>query len=88
MKMQTIRMEEFNRDPQYWQEQAEQEPVVIIKEGKPKLYLLSAAVFESLSQGARQALSVSDLDSAARQDLQETEMSAEHDHLNALLEEP
>ncbi|TVQ82917.1 MAG: type II toxin-antitoxin system Phd/YefM family antitoxin [Micavibrio sp.] len=85
--MQTISMEEFNRDPQYWQEQAEQEPVVIIKEGEPKLYLLSAAVFESLSQGARQALSISELDSAARKDLQEAEMSPEHDHLNALMTE-
>lgn len=85
--MQKITEDEFNRDLGHWQQEALEEPVVIMKDGVPVLYLLSAPVFDSLRVGSRRAVAVSDLDERGKKALREAQVAPEHDHLNALLEE-
>lgn len=79
--------EEFNLDPRKWQEHALGEPVMITDKGRPKLYLLSKEAFDSLRHGARQSCRIEDLDEEGRKALLESEMSPEHDHLDALLKD-
>jgi len=85
--MKKISGEDFNSAPQKWQETALDEPVVIAEKGVPKLYLLSREVFDSLYRGSRDAVAIADLDERAKKMLLEAEVSPEHDHLNALLED-
>ena len=86
--MKKVTSSDFNRDPAQWQKCAQSEPVVIVDDqGVPVLYLISSPVFDSLYQGSRTALSVEDLSAEDKDALSNADMSSEHDHLDALLEE-
>jgi hypothetical protein len=85
--MQEIDEETFQADPQKWQQEAQREPVIVMSGGLPVLYLLSKPVFDSLYTGTRRAVSLSELEADEKQALLAAEMSAEHDHLDALLED-
>ncbi|WP_417496532.1 type II toxin-antitoxin system prevent-host-death family antitoxin [Maricaulis sp.] len=67
-------------------DKAQQEPVFIQKHGRNSVVLLSADLYAELIE-SRQALAVRDLDQATLDLIAETEMPADHDHLNALMDE-
>jgi PHD/YefM family antitoxin component YafN of YafNO toxin-antitoxin module len=85
--MREVDEDEFNLDPAQWQAAALDEPLVITGKGRPKLYLLSKQVFDSLYAGSRRAVKASELDERTKKILRAAKMSPAHDHLDAELEE-
>ena len=79
--------DEFNLDPEKWQKHALDEPIIITEKDVPKLYLLSKPVFDSLYKDSRQHFYTWELSEEEKKEIRETDMSPEHDHLNALLKE-
>ena len=82
-----IDVAEFNRVPKEWQERALDESIGITEKGTAKLYLISRPVFKSIYKGSREACYAWELSAEEKKAIAESEMSPEHDYLDALLEE-
>jgi PHD/YefM family antitoxin component YafN of YafNO toxin-antitoxin module len=63
------------------------EPVTITRNGRDRLVLMSVEEFQRLSRYAPRARSIEELTDEELTMIGEARVSAEHDHLNALLDE-
>lgn len=72
-----------------YRELVQREPIAVKSHGRATAYLVSAAEYEELQrykQLARQSFATADLSAAEVEAIAQGRMSAEHDHLNALLD--
>lgn len=63
------------------------EPVTITRNGRDRLVLISAETFERMSRYTPRARRIDELTDAELAMIDEARVSAEHDHLNALLDD-
>jgi hypothetical protein len=63
------------------------EPVTITRNGRDRLVLMSAEAFQRMSRYAPRARRIDDLTDDELTMISEARVSAEHDHLNALLDD-
>jgi hypothetical protein len=63
------------------------EPVTITRNGRDRLVLVSAEEFERLSRYAPRARFIEELSEQELAMISEARVSAQHDHLNALLDD-
>lgn len=63
------------------------EPVTITRNGRDRLVLLSAEEFERMSRYAPRARRIEDLTDEELAMIDQASVAAEHDHLNALLDD-
>ncbi len=63
------------------------EPVTITRNGRDRLVLVSAEAFQRLSRHAPRARRIEELTDDELKMISEARVSAEHDHLNALLDD-
>jgi hypothetical protein len=63
------------------------EPVTITRNGRDRLVLVSAEEFERMARYAPRARRIEDLTDDELEMVSQARVSAEHDHLNALLDD-
>lgn len=63
------------------------EPITITRDGRDRLVLVSAEEFERLRRTLRRARTIEELSEAEVEAIAEARVSAEHEHLNALLDD-
>jgi len=63
------------------------EPVTITRNGRDRLVLMSAEAFQRMSSYAPRARRIEELTDDELEMISEARVSAEHDHLNALLDD-
>lgn len=63
------------------------EPITITRNGRDRLVLVSAEEFERISRYAPRSRSIEDLTDQEMAMIASARVSAEHDHLNALLDD-
>ncbi|MCG8095858.1 MAG: type II toxin-antitoxin system Phd/YefM family antitoxin [Candidatus Thiodiazotropha endolucinida] len=80
-----VTSEEFQRNTGYYQDQALKEGVAITLNGRDHLVVIKAEEYYALRQHARTAMAAGEMSNADVQQLQDTHMSPEHDHLNTEL---
>lgn len=88
--MREVPATEFTRNFGAYREIAQREPVAVTSHGRPTGYFISAVEFEELQRiktAAQRSRAVVDLSAAEMAEITASRMSAEHDHLNALLDE-
>lgn len=66
-----------------YQDEALKRPVIITKNNRERLVLLSIEEYRRLKQLDRKALFVEELSDAELEAIRRAEVAAEHDHLNA-----
>lgn len=71
----------------HYRDMAQREPVVISSRGRDALVLLSTEEYQRLKRRDRQVLLLEEMDDDLLDALEKSEMSPEHDHLNALVED-
>lgn len=76
---------EFQQNVGRYQDEAQRAPVTITKNGRAHTVMLSAAMFEILRKG-RVARKVDELDEATHEAILNARVSAEHAHLDRLLD--
>jgi hypothetical protein len=82
-----VTSKDFQRNTGYYQDQALKEGVAITRYGRDHLVIIKAEEYYALRQRARTAMAVEEMSEADIQQLQDTHMSPEHDHLNTELDE-
>jgi prevent-host-death family protein len=88
--MREVPATEFTRDFGQYQEIAQREPVAVTSHGRVTGYFVSAVEFEemqSLKAYARRSWAVVDMAEAEIEQIANSRMRPEHDHLNSLLDE-
>jgi prevent-host-death family protein len=88
--MREVPATEFARNFGQYREIAQREPVAVTSHGRAMGYFISAVEFEELQRlkaFARRSRAVVDLSKEEIDQMTVGRMSAEHDHLNALLDE-
>jgi prevent-host-death family protein len=81
---------EFARNFGQYREIAQREPVAVTSHGRATGYFISVVEFEEMQRlkaFVRRSRAVTDLSKAEIAEMAATRMGAEHDHLNALLDE-
>ena len=63
------------------------EPVIITRKGRDRLVLVSAEEFDRLRRASRRARTIEELSEAEVAEIAEAHVPAEHDHLDALLDD-
>jgi prevent-host-death family protein len=89
--MREVTATEFTRHFGHYSEIAQREPVAVTSHGRATGYFVSASEYEELQRmkaSTRRSRAVADLTVEEIEELAATRMSAEHDHLNCLLDEP
>ena len=89
--MQEIAATEFARNFGQYREMVQREPIAVTSHGRTTGYFISAAEFEELQRikaAARRSLSVQDLSAEEVAVIAAQRMAPEHDHLDALLDQP
>lgn len=87
--MREVPATEFTRNFGQYREIAQREPVAVTSHGRAMGYFISAVEFEEMQRlkaHARRSRAVVDLDRVEIEQMTSGRMSAEHDHLNALLD--
>jgi hypothetical protein len=74
---------DFQRNTACYLEKAFKEAVSITRCGRDHLVIIRAEAYHALRQRARTAMTVGDLPEAYIQRFHDTNMSSEHEHLNA-----
>jgi hypothetical protein len=82
-----VTSKDFQRNTGYYQDQALKEGVAITRYGRDHLVIIKAEEYYALRQRARMAMTVGEMSEADIQQLQDTHMAREHDHLNTELDE-
>lgn len=77
---------EFQQNVGRYQDEAQREPVSIIKNGRPHTVLMSAALYEIVVKG-RVARKVEDLDEETLKAIADSEVPHEFDHLDELIKD-
>jgi prevent-host-death family protein len=77
---------EFQRNIGLYQDKALSEPVFVSRNGRERTVLISVEEYTRLKQRDRQALRVEQLSHEDVEAIANTEMAAEHSHLDAELE--
>jgi prevent-host-death family protein len=88
--MREVPAAEFARNFAQYREIAQREPVAVTSHGRAMGYFISAVEFEEMQRlkaFARRSRAVADLSKAEIDQMTAGRMGAEHDHLNALLDE-
>jgi PHD/YefM family antitoxin component YafN of YafNO toxin-antitoxin module len=88
--MREVPTTEFTKNFGRYREVAQREPLAVLSHGRPTGYFISAhefAEFQRLKARARRVLRIEDFTEEEIEALAESRMSAEHDHLNNLLDE-
>ncbi len=88
--MREVPATEFARNFGQYREIAQREPVAVTSHGRAMGYFISAVEFEEMQRlkaFARRSRAVADLTRAEIDQMTAGRMDAEHDHLNALLDE-
>jgi prevent-host-death family protein len=88
--MREVPTNEFTRNFGRYREIVQREPIAVTNHGRPTGYFVSAVEFEDLQRYkriARQSFATADLSPAEVEAIAASRMSAEHDRLNALLDE-
>lgn len=78
---------EFLRKYGALSDKALSEPVTITRNGRDRLVLVSAEEFQRMSRYAPRSRSIEELTDDELKMISEARVSAEHDHLNALLDD-
>lgn len=85
--MEIISSAEFGRLVGHYQDRALVEPVIVTRNGRERIVLLSAQEYHRLKELDRQALTVMQLPDSTRLAIVGAKMSSTHDPLNDLLPE-
>jgi len=85
--MKAIAEEEFLLDPARWLDEADKEPLSLLRNGTVYLVILPKPVFESMHDDNRQVLHISELSAEDIAAVRNAKVDPRHDHLNALLED-
>lgn len=88
--MREVPTTEFKRNFGMYREIVQREPVAITSHGRPTAYFVSAVEYEELQrlkQHLRQTFATSDLSRQEIEAIAAGRMSADHDHLNTLLDD-
>ena len=88
--MREVPATEFARNFGQYREIAQREPVAVTSHGRAMGYFISAVEFEAMQQlkaSTRRSLAIADLSKEDIDQMTAGRMSAEHDHLNTLLDE-
>ena len=88
--MREVPATEFTRNFGQYREIAQREPVAVTSHGRVTGYFVSAVEFEemqSLKAYARRSWAVVDMAEAEIEQIANSRMRPEHDHLNSLLDE-
>jgi prevent-host-death family protein len=88
--MRSVRSTEFVRNFSKYQDEAREEAVEITSHGRPTAVLISPtdyAEYVELRARSRRVLKVGELPPSIIDALKASEMSAQHDHLNSLMDE-
>jgi prevent-host-death family protein len=80
--METVSSADFQRHVGRYQDRALVEPVLVTRNGRERLVLLSAEEYQRLKRLDRQALSVADLSDEELATIAASSVSSEFDHLN------
>lgn len=83
--MQTITSADFQRNIGHYQDRALVEPVLVTRNGRERLVLLSAEEFNRLKQRERHSLLTSQLSAADLAEIDAAEVPVEHAHLDSEL---
>ena len=83
--MVSITSVEFQRNIGQYQDTALAEPVTITRHGRERLVLMSAEEFHLLQQRAREVLHVNEFTEDDIAQIESTQMSKKHSHLNTEL---
>ena len=83
--METTTSAEFQRKIGHYQDRALVEPVMVTRNGRERVVLLSADEFKRLKRRDREAVRVEDLAEADLKAIQAAEVPAEYAHLDAEL---
>jgi PHD/YefM family antitoxin component YafN of YafNO toxin-antitoxin module len=89
--MREVAATEFARNFGQYREIAQREPVAVTSHGRTTGYFISSVAFEEMQRLralARRSRLVADLTEAEIAQMAGGRMDAEHEHLNALLDEP
>lgn len=78
----TITSAEFQRNLGTYQDKALLDPVVITRNGRERIVVMSADEFRRLKRRAREVLPVSSLSDADLVAIEQSEMSPRHQHLD------
>jgi PHD/YefM family antitoxin component YafN of YafNO toxin-antitoxin module len=87
--MREVTATEFARNFGQYREIAQREPVAVTSHGRAMGYFISTVAFEELQRlkaYARRSRALTDLSHEEIEQMTAGRMSAEHDHLNALLD--
>lgn len=87
--MREVPATEFARNFGRYREIVQREPVAVMSHGRPTGYFVSAVEYEDLQRYknlVRQSFATKDLQREDVEAIAKGRMSAEHDHLNALLD--
>lgn len=88
--MREVPTSEFTRNFGQYREIVQREPIAVMNHGRPTAYLISAVEFEELQRYkklARQSFATADLEREDVEAIASSRMSAEHDHLDRLLDD-
>lgn len=88
--MREVSATEFARNFGQYREIAQREPVAVTSHGRAMGYFISTVEFDEMQRlkaYARRSRAVADLTAREIADMTAGRMDAEHDHLNALLDE-
>ncbi|MGD0434099.1 MAG: type II toxin-antitoxin system prevent-host-death family antitoxin [Acetobacteraceae bacterium] len=88
--MREVSATEFARNFGQYREIAQREPVAVTSHGRAMGYFVSAVEFEEMQRlkaFVRHSRAVADMSKAEIDQMVAVRMAAEHDHLNALLDE-
>jgi prevent-host-death family protein len=88
--MREVPATEFARNFGQYREMVQREPLAVTSHGRPMAYFISAGDYEELQRikaQAQRSRAVADLSEVEIVQMTATRMAAEHDHLNALLDE-
>ena len=88
--MRQVPATEFARNFGQYREIAQREPIAVTSHGRAMGYFISAVEFDEMQRlkaYARRSRAVSDLNPEEIDQMAAGKMSAEHDHLNALLDQ-
>jgi prevent-host-death family protein len=83
--METTTSAEFQRKIGHYQDRAQVEPVMVTRNGRERVVLISADEFKRLKRRDREVLRVEDLTNADLQAIQNAEVPADYLHLDAEL---
>jgi prevent-host-death family protein len=83
--METTTSAEFQRKIGHYQDRALVEPVMVTRNGRERVVLISADEFKRLKRRDREVLRVEDLTDADLQAIQNADVPAEYLHLDAEL---